>query len=164
MVQSGRGKTIVRSEAGQEYTIKLPRSGSLTGFLKPGNRLIINERVLQGLEPGQSLRVGMPNAYTVIDNYESIISDARSASGSPLPPALSELTIRVVATGRTRDALLGDLEEKFVNDCRTVGVNRARWRYRAEVLQTALPVLRRTLGRIGGATLIGDLIHWWLGK
>lgn len=162
VIEALKGRYVVRSKTGQEFKIKLPRSATPLGSLKTGERLLINEQFLQGLETGQALRVG--TAYTVIDNYESIVNEAKSGGGRSSPPALSEFIIRVIATGRTREALLGDLEEKYERDCRSVGVSRARWHYRAEVCRTAFPILRRTLGKIGGAALFSELIHWWLGN
>jgi hypothetical protein len=74
-----------------------------------------------------------------------------------LAPPRFAATFAILMTAKSdhAEALLGDLDELFHADCERIGSDRAAWRYRARVLKSALPLLRKAIGRMirwGGHT------------
>jgi hypothetical protein len=75
-----------------------------------------------------------------------------------LPPAYAEWVVALLAPRRTADALLGDLEEQFHRNRSTRGLRRARWLYRAQVLNSIAPLLWAAAKRIGVVALLGRML------
>jgi hypothetical protein len=63
------------------------------------------------------------------------------------PPGLAEFLLTALATGRAAEAMVGDLNEHFADECEELGRRRAVWRYWARTLRSLWPVLRRGIGK-----------------
>jgi hypothetical protein len=66
----------------------------------------------------------------------------------PSPPALAEYIAILTANSEQGEALVGDLDEQFQEDCKRFGPARAARRYRGRVLRSIWPLLRSSIGRM----------------
>jgi len=121
-----------------------------------------NFRVKMVDQPGEPLKV-ISWSYDII-SQESAVDDPKAVadeppdiaafrldvapfpSPSPAPPKWAEV-IFIALKPAAAEAILGDLNERFVDDCERLGPARARRHYRARVLRSLLPLVRRALGR-----------------
>jgi hypothetical protein len=69
----------------------------------------------------------------------------------------------LVVTRRQRDAILGDLEERFHEDVRSCGVDRAISRYRAEAFSTVFHLVWPKLKRLGLFALLVSALRRLIG-
>lgn len=60
-----------------------------------------------------------------------------------VPPPTAEFILGFLIRGPHREAMLGDLKEKFAHDCKQFGGRKASRRYWVETLQSILPLLFR---------------------
>lgn len=63
------------------------------------------------------------------------------------PPAVAEFLLRVCATSKHQEAALGDMNERFAQDCADRGMRRARLLYWAGTLRSLFPLATRLVGR-----------------
>jgi hypothetical protein len=63
------------------------------------------------------------------------------------PPRLAEFCLSVFLDKAKSDALLGDLNERFVRDCERFDVDRARRIYLGRALRSLWPLLKRAVAR-----------------
>jgi hypothetical protein len=63
------------------------------------------------------------------------------------PPKIAEFLLTAMATTRTAEAMVGDLNERFTHDCEKLGRPRAVRLYRARTLRSLAPLLRRAIGK-----------------
>jgi hypothetical protein len=78
-------------------------------------------------------------------------------------PKFTEFFIALVVPRRQRDAVLGDLEERFHEDLRVLGYDRALWRYRAEAFKTVVLLLWPKLKRLGIVGLLASAFKQYFG-
>jgi hypothetical protein len=64
------------------------------------------------------------------------------------PPKWAEFLVMVLSPANRGDALVGDLNEQYVDDCRAFGEARAKRRYWARTVRTIGPLLLRAAGKI----------------
>jgi hypothetical protein len=87
--------------------------------------------------------------------YQRIIAktapkpDERKADNRPPPPAFAEWLIPLLVKGKRSDAILGDLQERFVRDCRELDEQRARRLYVARVVSSSGPLLWSAVKKAG---------------
>jgi hypothetical protein len=63
------------------------------------------------------------------------------------PPAALDYVLPMLLKGAKGDALIGDLNELFVRDCKSYGVARARRMYWGRALKSLWPLVRRAAAR-----------------
>jgi hypothetical protein len=78
------------------------------------------------------------------------------------PPALAEFLLGALSPKRNAEALLGDLEERFTRDCKSVGTERAQSRYWAAAVRTLLPLAWRALKKAGLSALVAGALRGFL--
>jgi hypothetical protein len=86
-------------------------------------------------------------------------SSAEHAHDASNPPAVPEFLLRLLATSKHREAVLGDLNERFALNCAKRGFSRARMLYWAEAAQSLLPMFGRLLGRFLKWAAVADAIR-----
>jgi len=59
----------------------------------------------------------------------------------------AEIVLSAFLKPSRADAVIGDLNERFAGDCKTLRPRRAVWLYWARTLQSLLPLLRRAIGK-----------------
>jgi hypothetical protein len=64
------------------------------------------------------------------------------------PPAIAEFSLTILATTRSADAMIGDLNERFARECREFGRDRAVRLYWARTLRSLGPLLWRAIGKV----------------
>ena len=74
------------------------------------------------------------------------------------PPRLAEFFVALFLSKKKRDAVLGDLEERFDKNCEDFGLRRARVRYWAEALNSLGPLFWSAFKKLG----FGALLFAWL--
>jgi len=63
------------------------------------------------------------------------------------PPKIPEFLLTAVATTRAAEATIGDLNERFADECQKLGRDRAVWLYWARTLRSLWPLLWRAMGK-----------------
>jgi len=63
------------------------------------------------------------------------------------PPKIAEFLLTALATTRTAEAVIGDLNERFTTECETVGRRRAVRLYWARTLRSLWPLLKRAIAK-----------------
>jgi hypothetical protein len=70
-----------------------------------------------------------------------LIGEVRRPLPSGSPPRFNEGLILLICKKRQARAILGDLEEQFHDDCKTVGVKHANFRHLMQTLSSIAPLL-----------------------
>ncbi len=72
-----------------------------------------------------------------------------SAQGAKIqnPPKIAEFLLTALATSRAAEAMVGDLTERFADECEKFGHQRAVRLYWARTLRSLWPLLRRAIGK-----------------
>ena len=79
-----------------------------------------------------------------------------SGSASHRPPKFADFLLRVFARSKYARAAVGDIEERFADDCVKLGYSRAKLHYWAETVQFIWHMGRRYFGRV----LLFGFINW----
>jgi hypothetical protein len=91
--------------------------------------------------------------------FESLLDEAQARpdvrNGEPQtdvsahdsPPKLAEFLLTALATTRAAEAMIGDLNERFADECKKFGRDRAVRLYWARTLRSLWPLLRRAIGK-----------------
>jgi hypothetical protein len=116
---------------------------------------------------GGSSLMAIPHHGTLTDKTKVSITEvsadtapsAEQAHDASNPPAVPEFLLRLLATSKHREAVLGDLNERFALNCAKRGFSRARMLYWAEAAQSLLPMFGRLLGRFLKWAAIADAIR-----
>lgn len=66
----------------------------------------------------------------------------------PAPPPAAEFIFSALLPKKGREFLLGDMDERFSSDCERFGVERARRRYWASVINSVIPLLWKRTKKI----------------
>jgi hypothetical protein len=97
---------------------------------------------------------GLPEPPKTLDDLAErclqIIDEAQNramARNNRHPPKLAEFLLTLFATSHHADAAIGDLNERFTDECEKLGRPRAVRLYRARTLQSLWPLLRRAIGK-----------------
>jgi hypothetical protein len=78
------------------------------------------------------------------------------------PPPGAEFCLSLFLSGDKSEALIGDLNERFEQDCKRYGAKRARNIYWAHSLQSLWPLLRRaTVRAIRWGIMIDSVRRWF---
>jgi hypothetical protein len=96
------------------------------------------------LPPGSQTiwRVKDFNEYRQVhDRLGRMLLGKSPATGSLDPPSVAEFLAAAIIPKNRRDAILGDLDERFARDCSEFGAKRARLRYWGYVISSAVPLL-----------------------
>jgi hypothetical protein len=135
-----KGKRLfnVEGDAEREIARALAEKSNLEyelSFLKD-NRLYRSRRQL-----AEQLRL-------VNETLNLLRHQARIAwPGDYVPPTLAEFLLTALATSRQAEAVTGDLNERFTDDCEKLGRPRAVRLYWARTLRSLWPLLRRAIGK-----------------
>jgi len=70
-----------------------------------------------------------------------------TTSSEAEPPKIAEFLLTALATTRAAEAMIGDLNERFADECKELGQHRAVRLYWARTLRSLLPLLRRAIGK-----------------
>lgn len=73
------------------------------------------------------------------------------------PPAVAEFLMMVFASKKQTDAILGDMEERFSRDCKSLTLRRAQLRYWALTIRNLGPLTIRAFKRLGNVALMWKL-------
>jgi hypothetical protein len=85
-----------------------------------------------------------------LDKHFKKMGEEHDSSVEPMePPWFAELIFRFLAKPKSRDALLGDLEEQFSRNVKRFGYQRACRFYWTDALSSVLPLIVQQLKRIG---------------
>jgi len=90
---------------------------------------------------------------------ELVLATAESVSSSPQPPINAEFILHLLLRHDEHDAVIGDLIERYVKKCERLGVRRANLWFYAEILWTALPLLKRALVKASGLVAFGEWVR-----
>ena len=101
--------------------------------------------------------------HCTVDGNMRIVALPHHGSGAVAkvtfqPPPLAEFLIGLCARTKSQKAALGDLDEIFKRNCAQLGRQRASRLYWSEALQSLLPLLWRTVGRLAKWAVIFDAI------
>lgn len=88
-----------------------------------------------------------------------VIAKGENAPSCPRPPLDAEFILHLLLRHDEHDALIGDLIERYGRKCARLGVRRANLWFYAEVLWTALPLLKRTLVKASGLVAFGEWVR-----
>jgi hypothetical protein len=77
----------------------------------------------------------------------------------PQPPLNAEFILHLLLRHDEHDALIGDLIERYGKKCLRLGVCRANLWFYAEILWTALPLLKRALVKASGLVASGEWLR-----
>lgn len=106
-----------------------------------GANVLVQDVVVSGvreLTPIEVQDASSANARAAVeDNEDSPITNAMALQ----PPGFAQWLIALTVKPKRADAILGDLSERFERDCRSQGLSRAKWLYRARVLNSIGPLL-----------------------
>ena len=69
------------------------------------------------------------------------------AQDDDVPPKLAEFLLTGLATSRAAEAMIGDLNERFADECKKLGRDRAARLYWARTLRSLWPLLKRAIGK-----------------
>jgi hypothetical protein len=64
------------------------------------------------------------------------------------PPGMAEFLLTLFATTPRAEAAIGDLNERFADECKKLGRQRALRLYWARTLRSLWPLLRRAIGKM----------------
>jgi len=78
---------------------------------------------------------------------------------SPKPPTNAEYLLHLFLRGDERDALIGDLIERYVGKHERFGERRAKVWFYSEVLRSLWPLLKRFLAKASGFIALGEWIR-----
>jgi hypothetical protein len=112
------------------------------------------EELRKGLSEGERIEMAqhaLDLKHALIEEY---ISDLNVKLAQAEPPRAAELLIRAVIPKRNREALLGDLDEIFGEDCASFGARRARLRYWGNVLSSLRPLAWSIFKKIRALALL----------
>jgi hypothetical protein len=87
------------------------------------------------------------------------IVPAQSRVSSHAPPINAEFILHLLLRHDEHDALIGDLIERYGKKCARLGVRRAKLWFYAEILWTALPLLKRVLVKASGLVAFGEWVR-----
>lgn len=102
-------------------------------------------------ESVEALEAGFTIQHTIVP--------AQSHVSSHKPPMNAELILHLLLRHDEHDALIGDLIERYGKKCTRLGARRANLWFYAEVLWTALPLLKRTLIKASGLVAFGEWVR-----
>ena len=108
---------------------------------------------------GVSFNVNGKSVY--IGNNE--LKELFCAKDKNYPPIYAEKIIMLIANNIYRDGLIGDMEEKYINNVIKFGTRRARCIYWVETLWTIGPLVERALNRSGLYTFALAGLKKWIG-
>jgi hypothetical protein len=77
----------------------------------------------------------------------------------PKPPINAEFILHLLLRHDEHDALIGDLIERYGRKSARLGVRRANLWFYAEILWTALPLLKRALVKASGLVAFGEWVR-----
>lgn len=77
----------------------------------------------------------------------------------PQPPMNAEFILHLLLRKDEREAVIGDLVERYVQKLERFGERRARLWFYCEVLRSVWPLLRRTVAKAGGLIAAGEWIR-----
>ena len=75
---------------------------------------------------------------------------------------MAEFLLTALATTRTVEAMIGDLNEHFTRDCEELGQHRAVRLYWARALRALWPLLRRAIGKALKWGAVIATTRWYL--
>lgn len=75
------------------------------------------------------------------------------------PPLNAEFILHLLLRHDEHDALIGDLIERYGKKCARLGQRRANLWFYAEILWTALPLLKRALVKVSGLVAFGEWVR-----
>jgi len=78
---------------------------------------------------------------------------------SPSPPLNAEYILHLFLKADERDALIGDLLERYSGKCEHFGERRAKVWFYGEVLRSLWPLLKRLIARASGLIALGEWIR-----
>jgi len=111
------------------------------------NRMSIKEVIATDpdeLPPGSPLSWSVKdfNEYRQVhDRLGRMLLGKSPATGALDPPSIAEFLVAAIIPKNRRDAILGDLDERFARDRSEFGGSRARLRYWGYVISSLLPLL-----------------------
>jgi hypothetical protein len=153
VLRSRRDKTLHRVH--KTVTMGLGGSGSnISEFLRHHDVKAIS---ILNLDEGPADRA-IIYADDIIISRDNVIEVV-----PPGPPSWAEYAVNLFAPAKRREALVGDLEERFAKDCERLGEKRARRKYCIRAIRELGPVLLQWLKKIGGVVGIIDLARKVLG-
>jgi hypothetical protein len=83
--------------------------------------------------------------YEPWDEAQAAKLEQRNRRGDP--PESAEFLLTLFATTRHAEAVIGDLNERFGDECQKIGRSRAIRLYWARTLRSLWPLLRRAIGK-----------------
>jgi hypothetical protein len=83
----------------------------------------------------------------------------KSLEPNPQPPVNAEFILHLLLRQDEHDALIGDLIERYGKKCARLGARRANLWFYAEILWTALPLLKRALFKTSGIVAFGEWVR-----
>lgn len=91
--------------------------------------------------------------------FHLVIATGADAPSCPRPPLDAEFILHLLLRHDEHDALIGDLIERYGRKCARLGARRANLWFYAEVLWTALPLLKRALIKASGLVAFGEWVR-----
>ena len=88
-----------------------------------------------------------------------VIAKCEDAPPCPRPPLDAEFMLHLLLRHDEHDALIGDLVERYGRKRARLGARRANLWFYAEVLWTALPLLKRALIEVSGLVAFGEWVR-----
>ena len=79
------------------------------------------------------------------------------------PPAIAEIVLALAVRGRQREAIVGDMDERFGASAKKLGRKRAARLYWAEVIRSVAPLLWAAIKRLGIAAALVDAVKQFFG-
>jgi hypothetical protein len=109
------------------------------------------EITIAGLEKhGAKAKVAVHSGkvtFTVVKVKREFFDVAAPAPQRLDPPEFAEFLLTLLATTRTAEAMIGDLNEHFARERKELGRDRAVRLYCARTLRSLWPLLRRAIGK-----------------
>ncbi len=102
---------------------------------------------------------------TTGENEETIsipVEEDQSAivpNACPLPPLNAEYILHLFLKADERDAVIGDLLERYASKHERFGERRAQFWFYGEVARSLWPLLKRLIARAGGLIALGEWIR-----
>jgi hypothetical protein len=136
-------KDIHRQLARDQLARAKARDKAALAFLELRNR--------KGSDEGQAPDYAQVIQAEVIDEGRTLViyqvqTDA-AAQERRDPPELAEFALTLFATTRHAEAMVGDLNERFTDECQKLGRSRAVRLYWARTLRSLWPLLKRAIGK-----------------
>jgi hypothetical protein len=126
----------------EELALRLVTQGYFTFEQRPSLEALFEEYLEEHRE----------KHVAAIDMEAAAAPDPAPRASGPVvqaePPSLAEFFLSLLLSGDKGDALLGDLSERFGEDCDRYGAKRARRLYWAQTLRSLWPLLRRGAARV----------------